>query len=214
MTACPGACNATWRRTPEPERGEPVHGEPIWCTADTARIRRTLADLDTLAALLEHASDGYGEAPDQPGHTRNGHIPSPSPNFDTLDEIERMLAAWEGEYRRVKGWPSAPHHGRHASVSTEIVSWLTRHLDAILESPFAYEFGDEVLDASRQLVRKAKAGSGFKRGLVPCPRCDLKLLGSTDGGHVFWCGSCGRPVPKDEYDELCRAAAPPARAAT
>ena len=190
MTDCPGPCNAAYRTASAdgPDRPEPVPGEPVWCHRDAARIHGRLADLETLAALLEHVADGYGEAPGDP-RSSNGHPPSPSPRFDTLDEIERMLRAWEAEYRRGKGWGTPPVHGRYATVSAEITAWLSRHFTGILESPFAREFGEEVLGAARELVLKAKAGSGYRRGLVPCPRCDLKMLLSADDGHVFWCAA-------------------------
>ena len=207
MTDCPGPCNAACRTSGE---GEPIPGEPVWCHRDAARIRQRLADLETLAALLHHAADGYGEAPSDHQRASNGHPPSPSPGFDTLDEIERMLRAWEAEYRRVRAWGTPPVHGRYASVSTEIAAWLGRHFDGILESPFAVEFGDEVLGAHRHLLDQAKAGKQHKRGMVPCPiaHCRMMMLFSTDGGSVYWCAACGHPVGRDEYDELCRMAAP------
>jgi hypothetical protein len=204
---CPGACNTTWRTIPatDPDRPPPVPGEPVWCPRDTARIRFRLISLQTLAALYEHTSDGYGEAPDQPDHA-NGHPPSPSPGFDTRDEIERMLRGWETEYLRIRGWGTPPIHGHYATVSYEITTFLLRHFTGILESPFAREFGDEVLSAHWQLLDLARAARQYKRGEVPCPvaHCRLMMLFSTDGGDVYWCAACGRPVRRDEYDELCR----------
>ena len=198
-------CNANWRAT---GIGEPNQGDPVWCSICAIKIRRTPGDLDTLAALLEHRNDGYGETTDNHGRTTHTHAPSPSPRFDTLDEIERMLAEWETAYRDVKGWPSAPRRGRYATVTTETVAWLTRHMDGILGSPFALEFGEECLRAARHLVDAEKAGLGHKRGRVPCPRCQQLGLFSIDDGFVYICTFCNKPVPRDEYHELCGLATP------
>src|SRR5262249_12762839 len=157
VTDCSGACNAAYRAASEddPDRPDPVPGEPVWCHRDAARIQGRLTDLETLAALLEHVSDGYGEAPGDP-RSGNGHAPTPSPRLDTLDECERMPGGGKPESRRAKGWGTPGTHGRYATVSAETTSWLSRHFPGILESPFAREFGDEVLGAARELVLRPK----------------------------------------------------------
>ena len=211
---CPGPCNAAWRKLPAAGQEEtaPVMGEPVWCRTGpgncTALIRRTIGDIQTLAALLEHGTDGYGEAPEHHGRNSNGHPPSPSPRHDALDEVESMLRGWEDAAWRELRYPTAPRHGYYASVSMEITADLLRHFAAIMASPFAYDFGYEVLRACRELVDRAKAGTGWKRGHVPCPRCERLGLFSIDNGFIYICTFCNWPVPKHDYQELCRAATP------
>lgn len=226
---CPGPCNTAWRKTvggpicpnacDHPSchtirhaTTDPWPGEPVWCRRDQARIRAKLAGINTLAALIEHDADGYGEAPGEPGRRSNGHAPSPSPKFDLLDEIERMLRAWEAEYCHVKGWGSPPVHGRYASVSHEIYTFLNRHFDGVMESPFAREFGDEVLAAERQLVGRAKAGTGVRWMPGRCPWCGHLTLFQTEGEEHVACHNPGPPpcrarLTMDEYQsEAARAA--------
>lgn len=198
MTACPGVCNATWRRIPEDQRGEPEPGAPVWCAMDTARIRRLLAELDDLAALLEYQADGHQERATSPSRG-NGHTTSPSPSADDLDELLRMLLAWEDAYRDHHGWPSPPRRGTLAPAITSTTAWLTSHLTGILESPFAGDFGREIGQWHRELVGKTKAGSGRHRKPVPCPRCGLKLLTWAEGDDHVVCGGCNRHMTMDEY---------------
>jgi hypothetical protein len=210
MTACPGICNAAWRATVTPQRpegeGDPRPGEPVWCRPDQARIRRLLTELDDLAALLAYQADGHHEQAHAPARG-NGHAPSPSPAADDLDELERTLLAWEDAYRDTQGWPSPPRRGALAAVTTTTVAWLTAHLDGILASPFAEDFGGEVGQWHRELTGKTRAGTGRHRKPVPCPRCGLRLLTWEDGDDYVKCGGCNRHMSMGEYAEFTDAAA-------
>lgn len=205
--ACAGPCNAAWRNTPEDQRGEPVCGDPVWCPPCTARIRTALAELDDLAALLQATADGHREAPSSPVRGSR-HAPTPSAAADTLDELTSILQAWEDTYRELKNWPSSPRRGYLASQTTASIAWLGAHLSGLLEAPFAAEFGTEIRQWHRQLSDATKAGTGKRRKLLPCPRCDLKTLVCREGDDYIRCDNpaCNRMLSLTEYDEYAAAA--------
>ena len=200
---CPGICNNTWRNTGE---GEPRPGEPVWCPMDTARIRRLLAELDDLWPLLDFQTTGIRHQEHEPGRG-NGNNPSPSPYADDLDELERMLLAWEDAYRERRGWPSPPRRGTFAVVTTTSIAWLTAHLSGVLTSPFAADFGHEIAQWHREMVSKTRAGTGRHIKAHPCPRCGLRLLSGAEGDDYVICGGCNRHMSLSEYDELADTAA-------
>jgi hypothetical protein len=211
MDACPGVCNSAWRATGE---GDPRPGDPIYCAMDFARIRRLLAELDDLAALLEYHTTGYSEKQAGIRAYTTPEPPSPSSSADDLDELERMLLAWEDAYRDDHNrnhpgspWPSPPRRGTLAAVITSTVAWLTSHLDGILRSGLAEDFGAEIGQWHREFVGKTRAGTGRHRKPVPCPRCGLRLLTWEDGDDYLACSGCNRHMSMDEYrDELAAAA--------
>lgn len=203
MTNCPGPCNATWRTTGE---GTPFPGEPTWCPPCTTRIRQALTELDDLAALLTATADGHREQQTSPARRRT-HTPSPSAASDDLDELTRTLTEWENAYRDLRRWPSPPRRGHLATRTTATIAWLTTHLDGILASEIAEDFGREIRQWHRELATKAKAGTGYHRKPVPCPRCGLKLLTLHDGADHVVCAGCNRHMPMSEYWEHLHATA-------
>lgn len=130
----------------------------------------------------------------------------PAEAADTLDELVRILRAWEDAYRELQGWPSPPRRGYLATVTTSTVVWLSVHLTGILETPFAADFGTEIRQWHRQLADQTKAGTGTHRMPVPCPRCGLKLLTyAEETGYVVCAGpGCNRHMTLDEAHDLKR----------
>jgi hypothetical protein len=220
---CPGPCNHRYREAiaayekaladydpldPNQERPErpqvyPWTGEPLWCSPCKHKIRLRLAQLDTLAALLEHAADGYGESAASERVSRSDEAASPSPAVDDLDELTRMLIDWEDAYRSIRGWDSAPPRGDMASVQTEVTAWLGRHLDGILAAEdIAEPFGTEVLRWHRGMKHQAKAGVETLRKPLRCPRCRLMLLVWTEGSDRVDCRNpdCAAVMSYAEYE--------------
>jgi hypothetical protein len=192
----------------KPEKPEirPWRGEPVWCGKCQARIRRQLAELDDLGALLMAARDGLREIAngDGPGRVTGTAVePSPSEGLDDLDEMVSALTAWEAEYRDIRGWPSPPRRGFLASALTSCTAWLGLHLDGILSTDLAQEFGEDIGRRHRTLANKTKAGTGAHRKPVRCPRCGMMLLTWREGDDYVSCGNpdCGRMLSLDEYQE-------------
>jgi hypothetical protein len=193
---CPGRCNQRYREAwgaykqdlalydpldpeqsrPEPPDLQPVEGGPVWCARCTAAIRAQLGDLDDLAPLRRAGGDGYGTSTGEQRVGGTKAAPSPSESGDDLDEVTSMLLGWEDAFRDYKGWPSPPRRGFLADKRTSVTAWLADHLDSILISPLAADFGAEVMAAHRDLKGKTKAGARKIRKPLRCPACGLLTL--------------------------------------
>lgn len=224
--ACPGQCNRAWREArekfsqalaaydpldssqsrPIPPSIQAWPGNP-WCGRCRARIRETLAELDILASLLSATADGHRASPGGERVSGSAVHLSPSHAGDDLDELVSMLTGWEDAYRDYADLgPQPARRGHLAAPETEIIAWLMRdrRLDAILTSPFAVEFGQEVMQWHREFTNKTKAGARTLRKPLRCPRpqCRLLTLTWTEGDTHVICSNpdCGAHIPLAEYE--------------
>ena len=222
--ACPGRCNRAYREAreqwhkaladydpldagqsrPIPPSIQPWPGNP-WCGTCKSRIRETLAELDILASLLSATADGHRAGPGGERVSGSADALSPSQAGDDLDELIAMLTGWAEAYRDHAGldMPLA-RRGRLAAPETELIAWLNRRLDEILVSPFAVEFGQEVMQWHREFTNKTKAGARTLRKPLRCPRpqCRLLTLTWTEGDTYVCCSNpdCGARIPLAEYE--------------
>jgi hypothetical protein len=180
----------------------------VWCQPCASRIRRALGGLDYLGCLLAAIADGHHEQPLNPQRV-GAYAASPSSAADDLDELQRILIEWEAAYYDHRKWVHQPRHGYLASVPSEVISWLTGHLDGVLASPFAAEFGSEVLQWHRDLMSKAKAGTGVHKKPVNCPWCGLKTLTWREDDEYVACANpgCRCRLSMDQYREEAAQAA-------
>ncbi len=231
--ACPGTCNRAWREAreafkqaladydpmdanqsrPIPPSIQAWPGNPWWCGRCKSRIRETLAELDILASLLAATADGHRAAPGGQRVSGTSVQMSPSQAGDDLEELISMLTGWEEAYRAlVKLDAPLARRGHLAAPETELIAWLNRRLDEILVSPFAVEFGQEVLQWHREFTNKTKAGARTLRRPLRCPRpqCRLLTLTWTEGDTHVICSNpdCGAHIPLAEYEaEVARLGA-------
>ena len=221
--ACPGTCNRAWREgrekfnqdladyapldanqsRPIPPSIQAWPGNP-WCGECKSRIRETLAELDILASLLSATADGHRAAPGGQRVSGTSVQLSPSEAGNDLDELVSMLTGWEEDHRDRMKWPSLARRGHLAAPETECITWLMKHLNNILTSPAAVEFGQEILQWHREFKNKTKAGVQTHRLPLRCPRpqCRLLTLTLTDGDKYVTCHNpdCGARIPRAEYD--------------
>jgi len=222
--ACPGTCNRHYREAREKFNQDLAEYDPLdadqsrpippsiqawpgnpWCGTCKSRIRETLAELDILASLLSATADGHRAGPGGERVSGSAGTLSPSQAGDDLDELAAMLTGWADAYREHAGLdvPLA-RSGRLAAPETELIAWLNRRLDEILVSPFAVDFGQEVMQWHREFTSKTKAGVQTHRLPVRCPRlhCGLLTLTVTDGEKYVICHNpdCGARIPRAEYD--------------
>lgn len=217
---CPGPCNNLHRKAqdaykaalaaydpldaaesrPEPSRIRPILGDP-WCQRCKSIIRAQLGELDDLTPIRLLFADGHAAdtAPD-PGRSGSSEPESPSPGGDDAEETWRMLASWEDAYRDLHGWSSPPRRGMLASRRTSTIAWLSDHLDGILISAIAEDFGAEVMQWHRELKARSKAGKRVLHKPLRCPGCKYLTLTWDEGEKYVQCGYCGQLLTYDEYE--------------
>jgi hypothetical protein len=221
---CPGVCNRRYRDTQadwktalaaydpldsaqsRPERPDihPWYGEPVWCSPCKSSIRLRLAELDDLIALLKAPADGHrqSDAAERVSGSPGDEVRSPSQAADDEEELAAMLTGWERAYREYRRWPSPPPRGELASAETVCIAWLGHHLDGILLSPLAGDFGAEILQWHREFKSSAKAGVRTLRKPMRCPSCRLLTLTWTEGETQVCCSNpdCNRIMSLEAYD--------------
>jgi len=232
-SACPGPCNKRYQEAWEKyaaevgdynetglldaDRSRPElpdarfwPGSPVWCSDCATKIRLRLAQLDILAGRLAAEADGHRAAAETERVSGSSEPASPSGASDDLDEMFSMLGTWETIYRNLKGWLSGPPRGELASRETECIDWLRRHLNGILVSDIAKDFGLEILQWHRESCGSAKAGVRMLRKPMRCPSCKCVTLFWTEGEQNVYCKNpdCGRILSLSEYEaEVDRQAA-------
>jgi hypothetical protein len=223
---CPGSCNSKARKDaatykaalvewddamaaraegdpgpprPVPPDIRPWAGEPVWCLKCGATIRRELAELDDLAAIVAHASDGHREVMTEGRVSGSRTPPSPSPAVEDLDELASVLRGWESALR---GSDPAARRGYLASEITTSVAWLSAHFEPLIGSPdYGGDFGAEIRQWHKRLRDLGKAGTVRHRLPMPCPRCRRYSLTAEDGAQYVECATdCGRLMTRLEYD--------------
>jgi hypothetical protein len=188
---------------PRPPDIQPWFGNP-WCSKCQATIRRELAELDDLAALLAALPPGIRPAvTGQREHVKvsgtHGH-PSPSDTVEALDELAGWLRDWEGA---VRGADTMARRGYLASQITTSVAWLLAQFDTVIIHPdLAADFGAETRRWHRELTAASHAGSAAKHVKKPCPRCRLFTLWEDLGADYIRCvnDECQRRLTRAELE--------------
>jgi hypothetical protein len=185
---------------------EDTPGNPVWCHDHAARIHTALTGLP--AAYRALAST---EALDT-GRRQILRAPSPEPaspsrRMDHADVILHDLCQWEDAVRQYSGdRPSrypVTHDGRalHGAVT-----YLTHRHIAALASPFAIDYGNEILalahTANALLGRHADDSKPARirvEGL--CPDCGSTTMYQAEGIDAVRCQAAGCPldITYDEY---------------
>lgn len=220
---CPGSCNRRYREArteykqaladydpldsaqsrPDPPDINPWLGDPVWCGPCASKIRLKLAELDDLIALAKATADGQkqSDAAERVSGTSD-EARSPSRAGDDEDELAAMLTGWERAYRDLRRWPSPAPRGDLASVETTCIAWLLHHLNGILRSPVAEDFGLEILQWHREFTSGTKAGVRTLRKPMRCPSCQYLTLVWTEGEQQVLCNNpaCNRILSLADYD--------------
>jgi len=227
---CPGSCNTTYRKaaaahtqaliahdtamaawlagprtTPPPPRPQPpdltaVPGDPIWCGRDTAHIRRSLAELDDLAARVAAEAEGL-RAPRIDGQKVSGSrgTRTPSPLMDMVTDLAALLCDWE---YTVKHRDTPARRGHLSTAITASVDQLLLNFTVAIGHPdFGADFGSEILLWHRKFITAGRAGTVRHSKRLPCTRCQRFSLTWTEGDAHVECRtpSCGRLMSLDEY---------------
>ena len=161
-------------------------GDPVWCARCAATIKKALAELDDLAALLESWADGRRDGTTgERAPVRCADCGSPSLISDTLRELDNELARLETSWRAFRRLPRRPDGDRPRTVT-----WLVDQLDAVLAQPGSAPFGESVLRWHARL--QTMTGTDPQEHGLParlCPRCRHRTSRTRQSGHV----ECGNP---------------------
>ena len=226
---CPGPCNAAFRRAEleGPDHDVPyAPGKPTWCVDQhafnhrgemlptlahhgcTTLILDRLTDLPDIAANLTPGRLNTPRDTDiDHGNTRHGgarslaHAPSPSPGWDTADEVIRWVLRLEDWLRHRLRDPDDAHPYR---TLTEAVVYLHRHGDTLLATAQAGQIGRDILDTHRRLERLVGHDRLTHRLQEPCPRCGRKGLRRKDGAELVKCVGCRAVWDWDHFQLLAR----------
>lgn len=224
--ACPAVCNnrarrlwsayesawKSWNQVDPLYRGDPpeqprvnvTYGAPVFCGGCAALIRKCLVGLDELMALYALVADGHRAQNKRGDQVRSSRSAvSPSPVQDDLDELVRWLTAIETRYRDLNKWVTTPYRGTNAPALTSVVSWLTSHLDSVLQAPsVATEFGLGVLARHRGLQEKTSTKPPIYHKPLPCPGCYKFSLFRHDDEDVHCHNpACNRVMTLAEYSK-------------
>lgn len=187
---------------PEPPRGNPWYGNPVWCGVCLATIRQELAELDDLASIYAARSDGHRETTSEGRVSGTHNPPSLSPVVEDLDELEGWLRAWRAVYSNAE---TQARQGYLASSITTNVCWLLTRAEHILaRHEYGEDFGRETRSWHSRLAMASKASVVVHRKPLRCPRCDMLRLEYRDGEDSVTCANpdCRRVLRLAEYDAL------------
>lgn len=215
--ACPGQCNAAWRRAEErwaatgEDHDVPFHpGRPVWCeSVYTRHVDRTTVTTtqvhygcgDRIADALTHIEQWIVDVPSSGAlmmaapfeRHGTGSPPSPSPAFDERDAYERWLGDIAARLAGRVGH-TQPDPGRRLAYVRE---WVT----ALLCGPDAEADGLAILSWERRL-RAIVGAQTVTRMPGTCPSCDRRgTMRHRNGSPLIRCSACPIVIEWDDYHE-------------
>lgn len=185
------------------------------CTRCTTRTREALQAIPDLAAHAASRDDGrLSPASTDTDRTRHGtlaHAPSPSPAWDTVEEV----CQWA--YLTARACADDNHHtgpfkyrtdGVPARNLTTLITYIVTNL-AWYANDDPVQFHDEATAWRRSLTRLTGLDRLVHRLKVPCPTCNQRTLVREDGADRVTCRNrdCGRIWREGEFDWMAHVAA-------
>lgn len=184
------------------------------CGRCAGRTRDALRAIPELTVHAASRTDGrlspLHVETDTTRHGSKPHAPSPSPAWDTAEEVFQWAlltaraCADENQHRgpfryRTDGVP--------ARNLTQLVAYITANLGWYAED-IPVEIYEEATGWQRQLTRLAGMDRLTHRLKEPCPTCDRRTLIREDGSNMVECRNrdCGRIWREGEYDFLAHVA--------
>jgi hypothetical protein len=175
-------------------------GNP-WCIVCGERILDTITALPRLHDQLLASSGHATRRPTERQATRLAPG-SLSPEFDHADEIARTLDSWADAWADHLGADRARTLDPRASAAY----LQKRHRRVkLVEAPFAYDLGQELVGLTRTAERLLGGGDALKPTRTwlagPCPNCSRTNLYRLDGGDQVHCTTidCRLDITHDEY---------------
>lgn len=204
-------------RCDEPERftrrGWP--GEPIWCSECMATLRFCLSDLDRLAHLRLNMADGFQSSGEQligKVHGKKQSAASPSPGHDDVDELVRLLQAWEDKLRASQGWDTAAYDDANVPALMRVITWLGGQWPLMMRHPMlAKPFGEELSRLHSRFQSLTSTKPALTHKPLPCPGrepgtgkpCRRYSLFLQEDGKIHCSNhNCRKVLTEEEYAGL------------
>lgn len=207
---------------------QPHPGRPVWCVdvnafnakgvmldrlehhGCTNTIVDRLGALPGLAAWLTPGKLNTPRSTDIDKTSSKGggakalaHAPSPSPGWDTADELIRWLLTVEDWLRQVVG--DAPNDAPQRHLSDTATYLKSHHVAMLAAADDAERVGKDILSMHRRLEGLVGQDRLTHRLTEPCPRCGRKGLRRNDGDELVKCRSCHAVWDWDHFELLSRA---------
>jgi len=136
---------------------------------------------------------------------------SPSPKWDTADEVILWAASWAWVVAGRPGYDPVRYSNAGLPVRelTSSISHLTNRLTQALSDDYHAELYDETITLHRRLIYTTGRDELTHRLKEPCPSCDHRTLIREDGADWVECRNkdCRRRWREDEYATLAHVAA-------
>jgi len=219
-TWCPDhtlACRGCQPRPHNPCRGCVPSETKVghYCQECADKFRTNLRDIPHLVTQVAQLPGGRiahkQSAGDQTRRTTQVDQTSPSPAWDTADEVIRWAQAWafivsgRREYDPIRydiaGLPVADLTSAVAHISNRLTQALTEDYHAALF--------EETTNLHRRLVMATGTDELTHRIKEPCPSCNQRTLIRDDGADKVECRNrrCKRRWAEHEYANLAHVAA-------
>jgi len=136
---------------------------------------------------------------------------SPSPAWDTSDEVILWAASWAWVVAGRPGYDPVRYSNAGLPIRelTSSISHLTNRLTQALSDDYHAELYDETITLHRRLIYTTGRDELTHRLKEPCPSCDHRTLIREDGADWVECRNkdCRRRWREDEYATLAHVAA-------
>lgn len=180
---------------PCPVCNEP--GDPTWCIYDGNRVTAAIAGLPGQCQELIPGLLNTGRDIDTGPHRPGVDPPSPSPGWDTADEVIRWAIRTEDTLRTHLGH-SDRRSEPYRTLATS-VAYLGAQGAPLLESPDAEVVGLHALALATRLEQVTGSDQPTTRLSEPCLHCRHRGLEHVDGGESVHCRQCGGVWPWSHY---------------
>lgn len=187
-----------------------------WCGHHWDKTLDALIDIPRHTLQIAAVTDGHLNKPTAAGDAtrRSTKVDqaSPSPAWDTADEIVLWAHAWAeatADLLQHAGPFTYNTSGLRTRNLTATMDYLRVQLEAIAASDFAHDFAAEAIGHAKRLELMAGADHLVHRLKARCPSCNQLTLVRADGADRVDCRNrdCARVWSEAEYANLAHVAA-------
>ena len=181
-----------------------------YCQRCADKFRDNLYELPQLVALVAQSPGGKLTQHQGTGDTSRRPTKvdqqSPSPAWDTADEVIQWAASWAWVIAGRPGYDPSRYNTAGIPVRelTRSISHITNRLTQALSDDYHAELYDEAATLHKRLTHATGSDELTHRLKKPCPSCDQRTLVREDGAGQIECRNrdCARVWTEDQYDNF------------